>query len=165
MKLGWAHAEPAKGDPAERLLEPHFHKNDMPCFATMRTEGSFELPPAARDRILARYLEEHGKRYALFAAVVMPDHAHLVLQALHAEQGWPFDAGSILVSLREGSALDARKVLGGSSPLWQMEMLTVELRSQEMVDEKCEFVRQNPVRWKAVKTPEDYRWLWLSVRT
>jgi hypothetical protein len=165
MKLGWTRAEPVKADLAERSLEPHFHKGDMPCFVTMRTEDGFELPPSARDRILARYLEEHGKRYTMFAAVVMADHAHLVLQALHADRGWPFDVGSILVSLREGSAIDARKVLGGSGQLWQLEMLTVELRSQEMLDEKCEFVRQNPVRWKVVKTPEDYRWLWLSVRT
>lgn len=165
MKLGWTHVEPAKADLGVGSLDPHFHKDDMPCFVTMRTEGGLELPPAARDPILARYLEEHGKRYALFAAVVMADHAHLVLQALHADRGWPFDLPSILVGLREGSGLNARKAIGGSGPLWQLEMLTIELRSQEMLDEKCEFVRQNPVRWKAVKTPEDYRWLWLSMRT
>lgn len=164
MKLGWLQTDARRPDPAEKALEPHFLKNDTPCFATMRTEGGLELPPAARDRILARYLEEHGKRYALFAAVVMGDHAHLVLQALHAERGWPFDVGSILASLQDGSAQEARKVMSGKGPLWQPEMLTVELRSQEMLDEKCEFVRQNPVRWKAVKAPEDYRWLWLSAR-
>ena len=85
----------------------------------------------------------------------MADHAHLVPQALHAEPGWPFDVGSILLSLPEGSALNARKALSGSASLWQREMLTVELRSQEMLNEKCEFVRRNAVRWKAVKTAED----------
>src|SRR5580692_3393406 len=162
MKSGPSNAHTAGMDAAGAPLDPHFHKGDMPCFATFRTEGGIELPPAARDRILSRFLEEHGKRYAIFAAVVMADHAHLVLQALHAERGWPFDVESILVSLREGSALDAQKALGGNGLMWQREMLTVDLRSQEMLDEKCAFVRQNPVRWRAVKTPEDYRWLWLS---
>lgn len=95
----------------------------------------------------------------------MADHAPLVPQALHAERGWPFDVGSILVSLPEGWALNARKALGGNASLWQREMLTVELRSQEMLNGKCEFVRRNLVRWKAVKTPEDYRWVWVSGRT
>jgi hypothetical protein len=56
------------------------------------------------------------------------------------------------------------KGVGGKGPVWQEETFTVELRSQETLDSKCEFVRQNPVRSQVVKTPEDYAWLWLSAR-
>jgi len=164
MKSGWADAEAVKRQQAGNPLTPHFQKGDMPCFATFRALGNLELPPAARDRALARYLGEHGKRYALFAAVVMSDHAHLVLQALHAERGWPFDITSILASLKEGSELEIRRSLGGTGPVWQDETLILDLRSQSALDAKCEFVRQNPVRWKAVRTPEEYAWLWLSAR-
>ena len=164
VKLGWASAIPAKHAAAAELLVPHFHKKDLPLFATFRTEAGLELTPVARDRVLARFLEEHGSRYVLFAAVVMGDHAHVVLQATQAERGWPFDLGSILTSLKEGSALEARKCLGGNAPVWQDETFTVELRSQEILDDKCEFVRQNPVRSRVVKKPEDYAWLWLSAR-
>lgn len=164
MKSGWADAEPGKRELAMKPLLPHFCKGDLPCFATFRTEVGVELPPAARDRVLARFLEEHGKRYALFAAVVMADHAHVVLQALHAEQGWPFDLGSILTSLKEGSALAVRKMAGENGRVWQEETFTVELRTQEILDDKCEFVRQNPVRSRVAKKPEDYAWLWLSAR-
>ena len=48
--------------------------------------------------------------------------------------------------------------------MWQDETFTVELRTQEILDGKCEFVRQNSVRSQVVKKPEDYAWLWLSAR-
>jgi REP element-mobilizing transposase RayT len=162
-----------KSEPANSELErtvtsaplaPHFLKGDLPYFATFRTEGGIELPPRARDQVLTRCLEEHGSRYALFAMVVMADHVHLILQTLHAERGWPFDLVSILTSLKEGSALALRKALGGNALVWQAETFTVELRSQEIFDNKCEFIRQNPVRSRVVKKPEDYAWLWLSAR-
>ena len=121
VKIGWASAIPAKHAIEAELLVPHFHKKDLPLFATFRTEAGLELLPAARDKVLARLLEEHGNRYVLFAAVVMGDHAHVVLQASHAERGWPFDVGSILTSLKEGSALEVRKCLGGNLRVWQDE--------------------------------------------
>ena len=164
MKSCWRADPSAKHALEMEPVAPRFYKGELPCFAIFRTEGGLELTPAARDRVLARCLEEHGTRYALFAAVVMADHTHLVLQALHPERGWPFDLKSILVSLMESSALAVRKVLGGKGPVWQEETFTVELRSQETLDSKCEFVRQNPVRSQVVKTPEDYSWLWLSAR-
>jgi hypothetical protein len=36
------------------------------------------------------------------------------------------------------------------------------LRSDESLKEKCEYIRQNPVRRGLVKRPEDYRWLWVN---
>lgn len=164
MRSGSANTEATKQAAAGHLLAPHFRKGDMPAFATFRTEGGYELSPAARDRVLTRCLEEHGKRYGLFAAVVMADHLHLVLQALYAERGWPFDLNSVLAALKDGTAQAVRKVIRGNTPVWQAETFTVELRSQDVLDEKCEFVRQNPVRWGVVKTPEDYLWLWLNPR-
>jgi hypothetical protein len=164
MKRGWLDAEMARREVLAQPLAPLFHKSDLPCFATFRTESGLELSSAARDQVLTRFLEEHGQRYALFAAVVMADHAHVVLQALHAERGWPFDLASILTSLKEGSALAVRKFIGGNGRVWQDETFTVELRSQEILDDKCEFVRQNPVRTHLVKKPEDYAWLWMSAR-
>ena len=146
---------------AERLL-PHFYKDEPPVFATFRTEGTLALPPPAREAVLERVLREHGQRYAVFALIVMQDHVHLVLQALHAERGWPFDTTSILKGLKEGTELAVRKMLAVSGSVWQEDMFTVELRSQEALDDKCAWVRQNPVRSKLVRNPEEYAWLWMS---
>jgi hypothetical protein len=164
VKFGWLGTRAEKAGVAMEPLAPIFHKGELPWFATFRTVGGLELPEEARGQVLKRCLQEHGSRYALFAVVVMADHVHLVLQALHAERGWPFDARAILVGLKEGSGLKVRKVVGGAGPVWQEETFTVELRSQEILDDKCAFIRQNPVRTHVVTIPEDYAWLWVSTR-
>ena len=36
------------------------------------------------------------------------------------------------------------------------------LRSDESLEEKLEYVRQNPVRKGLCRTPEEYGWLWVN---
>ncbi len=36
------------------------------------------------------------------------------------------------------------------------------LRSDESLKEKCEYIRQNPVRKGLIARPENYQWLWLD---
>jgi hypothetical protein len=36
------------------------------------------------------------------------------------------------------------------------------LRSNERLKEKCEYIRQNPVRKGLVRTPGEYPWLWVD---
>ena len=43
-----------------------------------------------------------------------------------------------------------------------MDPLDHVLRSDESLKEKCEYIRQNPVKAALVQKPEDYRWLWVS---
>ena len=49
-----------------------------------------------------------------------------------------------------------------SGPVWEEESFDHVLRSDESLKEKCEYIRQNPVRRGLVKNPEDYRWLWID---
>ncbi len=69
---------------------PHFQKSGVPLFITFCTGGPLVLPEEARDVVLNHCLRERGVRVDLFAAVVMPDHVHLLLAALRDEHGWPF---------------------------------------------------------------------------
>ena len=41
VKLGWASSIPAMHAVAPELLVPHFHKKDLPVFATFRTEAGW----------------------------------------------------------------------------------------------------------------------------
>ena len=36
------------------------------------------------------------------------------------------------------------------------------LRSQDSLEEKLEYLRQNPVRRGLARRPEDYPWLWID---
>jgi REP element-mobilizing transposase RayT len=72
-----------------------------------------------------------------------------------------FRLSEILRGIKGASAKSVNQLLGGSGPLWQEESFDHVLRSEESLQQKIEYIRQNPVRRGLVKTPEDYRWLWI----
>ena len=57
---------------------PHLQKDDRAHFITFNTHLRWVLPPAARDVVLAACLFLDGKKIELHAAVVMPEHVHMI---------------------------------------------------------------------------------------
>ena len=131
-------------------------------FITFRKGNRIPFAPEAKDVILQHCLHDNGKRYDLHAAVVMPDHVHLLLSPLRDEKGWPYSLPTILKLLKGTSARSVNNLSGSHGPLWQEESFDHVLRSQESFEEKQEYIRQNPVRKGLVKRPEDYKWLWVE---
>jgi REP element-mobilizing transposase RayT len=151
----------------ERMYEyhrklPHYQKAGRALFVTFCKGNRIPFPPAARDAVLQHCLHDHGKRYELHAAVVMPDHVHLLLTPLRDEEGWPYALPLILKLLKGTSARTVNKLSSSSGPVWQEESFDHVLRSQESLNEKREYIRQNPVRRGLAKKPEDYKWLWVE---
>jgi putative transposase len=140
---------------------PHF-QSDAPLFVTFCAGGPLVLSEEARDLVLEHILREHGKRIDLLALVVMPDHVHLLLTALRDENGWPVQLFEIMQCLKSCTAHRINKPLHRSGPVWEEESFDHVLRSDESLKEKCEYIRQNPVRAGLVQEPEDYRWLWVN---
>jgi len=141
---------------------PHYQKFDRVLFVTFCTLGRAALSPEAQDVILRHCVHDRGKRYLLHAAVVMPDHVHLLLTPLRDEKGWPYSLASILKLIKGTSSHDVNKLAGRCGPLWQEESFDHVLRGHESFAEKLEYIRQNPVRRGLVSRPEDYRWLWVE---
>jgi putative transposase len=141
---------------------PHYQKADRVLFVTFCTLGREQLAAEARDVVLRHSIHDHGKRYLLHAAVVMPDHVHLMLTPLRDENGWPHSLASILKLIKGTSAREVNKLLGHEGPLWQEESFDHVLRGKESFAEKLEYIRRNPVRKGFVDRPEDYRWLWIE---
>ena len=152
---------------------PHLQRADADLFVTFCT-ARFSLPDAARDLVLEHCLREGGvarapstannppPRIHLHAAVVMPDHMHLLLQPLRNGDAWPFPLVDILQCLKSATAHQINKLLHHEGPVWEEESFDHVLRSDESLKEKAEYIRQNPVRRGLVQRPEDYRWLWLN---
>lgn len=92
----------------------------------------------------------------------MPDHVHLLLSPLRNEQGWPFPLVDILQCMKSVTAHHVNKLRQCCGPVWEEESFDHVLRSDESLNEKCEYIRQNPVRRGLVGRPEDYRWLWVD---
>jgi len=146
--------------PSYRRRLPHLQRDYKAIFVTFRTWGSLVLPEAARDVVLKSCLHDHGVKLRLHAAVVMPDHVHLILTALADPTGQQYSLLEILQSLKGASAHAVNKLLGRQGPVWQDESFDHVLRSNESLLEKIEYVRQNPVRKGLATNPRDYRWFW-----
>ena len=141
---------------------PHYQKADRAIFVTFRKLIREPFAAGARDLILRHCRHDDGKRYVLHAAVVMPDHAHMLLTPTCDPEGWPYSLPVILKLIKGVSARSVNRLLGSSGPVWQDESLDHVLRSDESFGEKLEYIRQNPVRAGLVIRPEDYRWLWVA---
>ncbi len=145
-----------------RRMLPHYQKAGRALFVTFCKANRIPFTLESRDAILQHCLHDHGKHYDLHAAVVMPDHVHLLLSPLPDENGWPYSLPVILKLLKGASARSVNKLSGSCGPVWQEESFDHVLRSQESFEEKLEYLRQNSVRRRLVKSPEDYKWLWVE---
>jgi len=144
---------------------PHYQKAGRALFVTFCKGNRDPFSPEARDAVLRHCLHDHGRRFQLHAAVVMPDHVHLLFTPLLDEKGWPYALPLILKLLKGTSARSVNKLTGFCGPVWQEESLDHVLRSQESLEEKLEYLRQNPVRRGLTNKPEDYPWLWVEQAT
>jgi REP-associated tyrosine transposase len=140
---------------------PHYQKADRTIFVTFRKLNREPFAASARDVILQHCRHDDGKRYILHAAIVMPDHVHLLLTPMRDPAGWPYAPPTILKLIKGVSARIVNKLLGSSGPVWQDESFDHVLRSEESFEEKLEYIRQNPVRAGLVRSVEEYPWLWV----
>jgi REP element-mobilizing transposase RayT len=92
----------------------------------------------------------------LEAAVVMPDHAHLIFRILKG------NLGDALRKIKGASARQVNIVLKRSGSLWMDESFDHIIRREDELKEKIEYVQNNPVKKGLVDVAEQYRWLYVS---
>lgn len=130
---------------------PHLTSANKNYFVTFVTKERFILPEPARDIVLTHCIPRD--HYFLNAAVVMPDHAHLIIT--------PYDEvplHEILQRIKGASAHGINRLLGRSGPVWQKESFDHIIRSNEKLDEKIAYVLDNPVRKGFVKHFSEWPW-------
>lgn len=126
-------------------------------FVTFCTEHRFELPPVARDIVLAHIGRAHGIAYYLHRGLVMPDHVHLILT--------PYEEvtlSQVMQIIKGASSFYVNEWLGRRGRLWQRESFDHILRSDESVKDKSDYILQNAVRAGLVDRFEAYPWIWIS---
>jgi REP element-mobilizing transposase RayT len=151
---------PFKSNPCDyRRKLPHYQKFDRPLFITFCKRTREPLSPAARSLALERCLKGNNRTMHLHAAVIMPEHAHLLLTPMRNADGWPFPLKDILKLIKGPAARSVNLLNRTCGALWQDESFDHVLRSNESFDEKLEYIRQNPVRRGLATRPEEYEWL------
>jgi REP element-mobilizing transposase RayT len=142
---------------------PHYQKDDHPLFVTFTTDHRWQLPAAARDIVLECCRREDGEKFRLHAAVVMPEHVHLIYSALRRQDGWEYSLPEIMKSIKGRAARQINVALKRSGPVWQEEFFDHVLRSNDSLVDRVDYVCQNPVRAGLVEAESEYPWLWKGV--
>jgi REP element-mobilizing transposase RayT len=115
--------------------------------------------------VLECCLHDHDIRFDLHVAVVMPDHAHLILTPLiNTEVARVCSLAEIMCAIKGVSSHHINRRLCRNGRIWQEESFDHVLRSSEGLDEKIAYVMNNPVRKGLVSRAEEYPWLWAKSR-
>jgi REP-associated tyrosine transposase len=135
---------------------PHLEVLGATYFVTFGSMWRNPLPPEARDEVLDVILDLAGKSIELDAAVVMPNHVHLVFRLLSEHS-----LGRILRQIKGSSARRVNRLLRAKGAVWMNESFDHIVRDGLDLDAKIEYVRQNPVKRGLVQRAVEYRWLFL----
>src|SRR5207249_3647496 len=144
---------------------PHINRPCAVYAIAVSTHRRKQLSPAARTIVLNALRHFHDKRYELYAACVMPDHAHLLLQP------WPkeFDAtdnpvfwsiAELMQSIKSFTAHEINKLQKATGPVWEKESFDRLIRSESDLHEKFHYILRNPWDSGVAKQNEDYPWVW-----
>jgi RecG-like helicase/REP element-mobilizing transposase RayT len=144
---------------------PHFEKPWAIYAVTIGTKKNRRLSPEARTTVLDSLRHFHKTRYEMFAACVMPDHMHLLIQP------WPkkdddtektafWELSELLNSIKSFSAHNINELEKRSGPVWQKERFDRYVRSDRDLQEKFYYILRNPWDDGVANQNEDYPWIW-----
>ena len=145
---------------------PHFERPWAKYMVTFTTLGHRKLSPEERDITLQTILHDASKKYELYAACVMPDHVHLLLEPQIENEdakGTPvfYKLSDILQTLKSVSSHRTNKLAGVKGQrVWENESFDRVIRSEHDLEEKFHYICRNPWDSKVAEPDEDYLWLW-----
>jgi isoleucyl-tRNA synthetase len=141
-----------------RRLLPHWEAGGSTYILTFCLHRG-QLTPDERSLVLDACRHWDGQRMLLHAAVVMPDHVHLLCTPLESGPGTWWSVADLMHSIKGYTATQLNRRRGASGPLWQQEYHDRIIRDESDFDEKWNYVVTNPVRRGL---PEDYPWVWVE---
>lgn len=139
---------------------PHYQRDDKFHFVTFATYERGVLPPFLRTFVLRSCLHDHEKKYELGAAVIMPDHVHMVLRPL-VFNGETIALERITQAIKSSSAHAINRSLNRKGPVWQDESFDHVIRRGHLY-QKIAYVLDNPVRKGLAAYWREYRWHWCA---
>jgi RecG-like helicase/REP element-mobilizing transposase RayT len=145
---------------------PHFEKPWVIYAVTIGTKKRRCLSAKARTIALDALRYFHNKRYELFAACVMSDHVHFLIQPWPKEND---EAGNVvfwslkelLHSIKSYSAHAINKTERNRGGVWERERFDRYIRSEPDLIEKFRYILRNPWDSGVAKPGEDYTWVWM----
>lgn len=137
---------------------PHYELSGSTYFITYRCRSGFTLNETERTVVLDNWRHWHGQRYVLHAAVIMPDHVHVLITPLPKAEGECHTLAEILHTNKSFTAHAINKAKGRTGPVWQDERFDRIVRDEEEFWEKWRYMENNPVKAGLVAQSEEYPW-------
>lgn len=104
-----------------------------------------------------------GRKWIMYAAVVMPDHVHALVQPLILSDGaGAFDLAEIIHSVKSFTVHKINRQRSNRGSLWQDERFDRIVRDEAEFLEKWQYIMNNPVKRELVQRWEDYLWLYMK---
>ncbi len=149
---------------AKRRL-PHFERPWAKYMVTFSTRGGRVLSPGSRQLVLDAILHEQDcGRYELYAACVMPDHVHLLIEpAIEPNSGKKpvfYPLKTILHSLKSLTANRVNALEKSEDAVWEEESFDRIIRSESDLQEKFHDIANNPWAAGIVDAASDYPYVW-----
>jgi REP element-mobilizing transposase RayT len=111
-----------------------------------------------KDERIAEIVKENllyheGKKYSLFAWVIMPNHVHYFVRQIP-----PFTLAEVTHSNKSYTAHAANKVLGRSGQFWVHESFDRYIRSEKHFLKTIEYIKNNPVKAGLCEKASDWKY-------
>lgn len=150
---------------ATRRNLPHWQMPGSCYFLTWRTVPGLILEPSGRTIALNAIRYWDVRRWFLYAAVVMPDHAHALARPLPIGIGPAtvtefYDLSQIIQSVKGYSSHRINEQCCRSGSVWQDERYDRIVRDDREFEETWAYIRNNPVTAGLLATAEEYPWLY-----
>ena len=133
-------------------------EDDLQRFAKIedyldRGLGECELrDPRAASIVEENWLHLDGQQYRLIAWVVMPNHAHLLVEI------WQTPLAELVKNWKGYSARRINELLGRDGELWQEDYWDRYIRDETHYRKVVHYIENNPVKAGLVKSPEQWKW-------
>jgi REP element-mobilizing transposase RayT len=162
MKSGTG-VSPVQSFKITRRILPHWQQPGSVYFLTWRCKRGEVLSPEERSITLGALRHWDGLKWTVYAAVVMPDHVHIIAQPLQkSEGGGVFDLAEIIHSIKSFSVHQINRQRGSRGSIWQDERFDRVVRNDLEFLEKWQYIINNPLKKELVQRPEDYTWLYMK---
>jgi len=158
----------SKGGYVYRRRLPHYRSpgciyhsrfSVYPDFERFTQDWMFEVVESA-------ILKHHKRECLILAYIIMANHAHVVMQPLPIANDplkWCdyrafYRLENITGRIKGRSSRIINQRIGRKGHIWQDESYDRTVRNERDLENVIDYVQHNPVRWRLVERPEQYRW-------
>jgi len=142
---------------AHRRL-PHWILEDAAYYITFRVKHD-NISYSERVAVLNHILNGDQKYYRLSAAVIMPDHVHLIITPFTQ-----FPLSRIMKGIKGVSARKINQLRRKTGSIWQDESFDRIIRDYNEFLEKLNYIYNNPIKAELCSVPEEYSALYICIQ-